>query len=94
MTEDDRKKFGPFRLDYTVTVPDLIGIVGALIAVGLAWGALSSRLDIHEIQIKQHDKEIVELRKVDADARTELRSDLREINIKLDRLVEREVTRR
>lgn len=87
--EPPRKRLGPFMLDWTVTIPDLIAIGGSGVAIVMAYAALDSRLSVHDVQLRQHDKDIVDLRRADENTRSEIRADLRSINDKLDRLIER-----
>jgi hypothetical protein len=84
-----RMRFGPFVLDWTVTIPDLIAIVGSITAIVMAYSALAGRIEIHDVRINQHDKDIVDLRRADELTRAEIRTDLKEIKDRLDRLIER-----
>jgi hypothetical protein len=86
---DERPRFGPLVFDWTITIPDLIAILGSGAAVILAYASLDRRIEVHEVKLQQHDKELAAATRADENARSEFRSDLREIKDRLDRLIER-----
>jgi hypothetical protein len=96
VTEDNkpRARFGPLVFDWTVTIADLVAILGSGAAVIFAYANLDRRLEVHETKLQQHDKELAAASRTDELARAEFRADMREIKDRLDRLIEREGARR
>lgn len=95
MTDSDkpRARFGPLVFDWTITIPDLVAILGSGAAVILAYANLDRRIEVHEVKLLQHDKELAAAGRADENARTEFRADLKEIKDRLDRLIEKESRR-
>jgi hypothetical protein len=92
MTDSDkpRLRFGPLVFDWTVTIPDVIAIIGSASAIIMAYASLDRRIEVHEVKLQQHDKELAAASRADENARSEFRSDLKEIKDRLDRLIERQ----
>lgn len=95
MSEDTTTppRFGPFLFDWTITIPDLIAILGSGVAIVMAITSLSARIEVHDARLAQHDKEIAGLHRADELQRADIRTDLAEIKTRLDRLIEREAER-
>jgi hypothetical protein len=85
-----RARFGPLVFDWTITIPDLVAILGSGAAVVLAYANLDRRIEVHEVKLQQHDKELAAATRADENARSEFRGDLKEIKDRLDRLIEAE----
>ena len=84
-----RRKFG---FDYAIN-PIYIGAFATLLLALLAWGGgpsgVNSHLAAHDIDIAQGKRDIEALRESDRTIRQDTREDLKIINEKLDRLIER-----
>lgn len=91
-----------FRFDKSLSLGDVMMGLSLLVAGVLAFAALSSRVDVTEVLIQQVGSEAeriendlrihkIESTQNDSMLKTEFRDSVREINTKIDRLIEREI---
>lgn len=83
MADDAKNTWGPFRLDWTITIPDLIALLTAVGAIVYSFAGVRQDIAVQQEQIKVHEKRITELQEADRET-TKL---LREMNTKLDTLI-------
>lgn len=92
------------KFDKTISIPDILTILGAALAMTLAYAELNERINVTRVDLgytSQAVREVgTELRlhkteslAADMQIKQEVRDNLRDINAKLDRLVERELER-
>lgn len=91
--ENDYRRVGPLRMVWDFTLADIATLVAAFVSVGLMYTNLREGYQDHETRLRHHDKEIIELKRSDERQRDEIRSDLKAINDKLDKLVDRQLDR-
>lgn len=93
-----------FRVDNSISWGDIGMALTAVVGIALSYAALSARVDVHDERIQQigtgtnevHNELRVHIQQEASDreaVRQELRGDLKEINDKLDKLIEREISR-
>jgi seryl-tRNA synthetase len=72
-----------------VSLGNLLTIVGGVIVASVAWGAMQTQMDAHDEKIETNNKAIAEAEQRQNEKVNSLRADLRRMEDKIDRLIER-----